>query len=219
MSTATQQQVADPDEERLKEARDRIRNEFGAAVALKASRAFVAQHAMARNIAFETVSPAVRVPTVLELSPDPENEVLVEFPPAVAQTAHDAARRVLELFGEEGAEHSARTLLRRHRIEKRRNSFFLTARPVIDSLSRASGGPLGALSEHVTLQTVQPQLVDSCWLNRSVRTAADPRTVAAVADDPSVTTIDVPRRLSKEISATAALVNAPAFRLTNNASG
>jgi serine protease AprX len=205
------------------EARERIRNEFGHTVAEKASEAFVALYGGVQGFAESglmgiSAGPA-RMPTVLELQQERPRVMAESIQPEALRQAQRAAAEVLRQLGEEDAELHARTALRRRAVERSRDAFLLQAGAVLDELGRAAGGPLGPLSETVTMRMPQAPIVEACWLNSTVRTAADARTVATVADDPRVTAIDVPRRLFKEIGATATLVGAPAFRATHNVAG
>jgi serine protease AprX len=206
------------------QARQRVRNEFGNTVAQKASEAFCELYGGDMGAGLESlgISPGVgpsRLPTVLELEQDAPPTAMESMGPDAMRQAQEAAAEVLRQLGEEHAALHARTALRRRTIERRRDTFLLEAGAVLDELGRASGGPLGPLSESVTLQAPPSQIVEACWLNGTVRTAADARTVATVADDPRIRFIDVPRRLFKEIGSTAALVGAPAFRAANGVSG
>ena len=141
------------------------------------------------------------MPTVLELRDEKPRVATEAIGSETLRNAQRAAVEVLRQIGEENAELHARTALRRRAIERSRDTFLLRAGGMLDELGRASGGPLGPLSEAVTLRSPNAQIVEACWLNSTVRTAADARTVAAVADDPQVTLIDVPRRLAREIGA------------------
>jgi serine protease AprX len=207
------------------EARNRIRDEFGSTVAQKASDAFVSLYAgsAASPFGFEamvgTASGATRVPTILELKPQTPIRGLESVSRTALANAQKATAEVLRLIGDERAELFALSALRRRSIEKARDTFLAECGGVLDELGKASGGPLGPLSEAVTLRTPAAQIVEACWLNDTVKTSADARTVAVVADDPRVEVIDVPRRLFREINVTVGLLGAPAFRTTRNVTG
>ena len=206
------------------EARQKIRNEFGTTVADKASDAFVAAYAAAAASPFGleatgVAGPAPRVPTILEMQTTAKPQGAESISRETARNAQKAATELFRQIGEENAHLLAVSALRRRNIERARDTFLLECGGVLDELARASGGPLGTLSESVTMRAPQTQVVEACWLNDTVRTGADPRTVAVVADDPRVQVIDVPRRLFKEIGATAPLVGAPAFRTAHNVTG
>ena len=203
------------------QARERVRNEFGSAVASKASEAFVAFYGgdLPANEALGAAAGPSRMPTVLEMHDEKPAATTESVGSEALRSAQRAAAEALKQIGTDKPELHARTAIRRRAIERSRDRFLLKAGSVLEELGRASGGPLGPLSETVTMRVPQAQLVEACWLNSTVRTMADARTVASVADHPDVKAIDLPRRLFKEIGGTAALVGAPTFRINHTVSG
>lgn len=208
------------------EWRNRVRNDFGNTVSQKASDAFVALYGAASESAFgvEAFNPGPgalgpRVPTILEMTARLPAKGIESLSKESRANAQKVTADLFRQVGEEHAELYAITALRRRSIEKARDEFLLECGGVLDELGKASGGPLGPLSEAVTMRAPQAQIVEACWLNNTVRTAADARTVAVVADDPRVEMIDVPRRLSEEIGASIGLLGVPAFRTNNKVTG
>jgi serine protease AprX len=207
------------------EARNKIRDEFGRTVAEKASEAFVDLYAAAAASPFAVEAkgsapgaPVPRVPTILEMQPRAPARGLGTISKDALAAAQSATAEVLRQIGEERAELFAISALRRRAVERSRDEFLLECGAVLDELGKVSSGASGAPSED-TMRMPQAPVVEACWLNDTIRTTADPRTVAAVADDPRVRVIDVPRLLFKEINATCALLGAPAFRKANAVTG
>ena len=60
---------------------------------------------------------------------------------------------------------------------------------------------------------------DVCWLNDSMRAVGAPKDCAAMAEDPSVTRIGIPRMLERELDVTGVTVGAAAFRLKTGFAG
>jgi len=202
------------------EARNRIRNQFGSAVAQKATDAFVAAHDEAlAGIGIEAGVPA-KSATVVEIRQDaPRYQVRAASRESIRALENASVAVLKEMDHYADVSGIGLATIRRHLVGLSRDAFFQQAGGIVDELAKASGGPLGPLNENVTLRALQPHLVETCWLNGTIRTAADPRTIAAVADDPRVQVIDVPRRLMKEINATASLVGAPGYRTAHGVSG
>jgi serine protease AprX len=71
----------------------------------------------------------------------------------------------------------------------------------------------------VASSTTPSAVTEICWLNRSMRTRVDPRSLAEVAADPQVDRVDLPRRLEAEIGTTARTVGATQYREEMNRSG
>ncbi len=58
----------------------------------------------------------------------------------------------------------------------------------------------------------QSYLTKVCWLNQTVRTIADPSSLAEIAADPQIKKFDIPRKLEGEINETGKVVFAPQYR-------
>jgi serine protease AprX len=65
----------------------------------------------------------------------------------------------------------------------------------------------------------RPPFTDVCWLNRTIRTRTDARSLAEVVADEKVARVDLPRRLEAEIFKTRDVVEARGFSSRNNESG
>lgn len=138
-----------------------------------------------------------------------------DFGPTVARKASDAfvmlhgrepfrATRAPATVLEWGGERPASG--RREDIRLLRAAFVLEAGPPLDALRAAA-----SFSRRSDIEGAPPFL-QACWLNRSVKTAADLRIIAEVADDPSITALDIPRPLRAELGTTARVVAAPEYR-------
>ena len=204
------------------EARARVRNRYGSAVARKATPRFVAMHGEAgAPAAPETARPG-RAGTVLEFRQPPHAAESAAAGLQQSDRWHDAVRAVARAI-DAGESHAAllraRAILRQGLIDDYKTRFSRECGAVLDELGRATGGPLGPLSRRVTESALQPRLVQTCWLNYTARAAAAPAAVASVADAPEVALIDVPRRLDRELSVSAVTIGAPAFRAGHGLTG
>jgi serine protease AprX len=99
-----------------------------------------------------------------------------------------------------------------------REDFHRTCGGVTDTLERVAGGRLRAGMEASGSGRPSP-ITHTCWLNRTVRTAADPITIAEVAADQAIRRIDVTRRIQADVTRGATTVGAPAFRQETGTSG
>lgn len=70
--------------------------------------------------------------------------------------------------------------------------------PVYDEIERVSTGALRTAGAAGGAPSVSSLLNQVCWLNHTVRTFAHPVALAEVAEDDTVATLDVPRRLQAE---------------------
>lgn len=104
-------------------------------------------------------------------------------------------------------------LLRHIKVVSTRDNFFKVAGPITDNIERGARGVMRAGVEALTASS-QPRsaVTQVCWLNRTVRSWADPRALAEVVADDSVERVDLPRRLTPEISLSGSTVGAPQFR-------
>jgi serine protease AprX len=113
---------------------------------------------------------------------------------------------------------SAVRLLRHVKIMSVRDNFFKTAGAITDGLERGARGFLRA-----GLEATDPQrraaVTQVCWLNRTVRSWADPRVLSEVISDDSIERVDLTRRLQPEINISAGTVGAPQFRKKSKGTG
>lgn len=171
----------------IRDARARVEHSFGRALARKASDAFVLLHGSeATGIRRRGASAreARAFATVVECRPGevPVQRRSAAEPPGVAQS------------------------LRMTKAVQLRDSFLRDALPVLGALGNVdvrAGGP--------TTAPIGPR-TQVCWLNRAVRTGADPRALSEIADAAEVSRFDLPGELVRELDATSRVVRAPAYR-------
>jgi serine protease AprX len=218
--------MADESMDVLREVRGTVQNRYGRDLAAKATDAFL--RALTRPIlpggvavleAFEAVTgPTSAPPAVIEFTPRPE---ALDRARGMAEEARgtpvwsdvrDALGEVRRSWPE--LRLGTERLLRQARIASLRDDFYRAVRPVADQLERTSGGLLSpGLEVAAAARTVAPLTVTQvCWLNRTVRTLADPRALAEVAANDEVASFDVPRRLEPDLGVPNLAVGAQELR-------
>lgn len=224
------------DQDIVKDARARVANLLGQTVAEKASEAFClafGQPVMAMAAGFESVAESPRAQSVvLELTPQPE--ISAEVNRAIeavrasrgwssvlnalrnAQITATTSGVVTEVMESGRSEPDvlpvyAAQLLRHAKIMSVRDNFLKIAGPITDEIERGGSGFARGFAEAAAPQP-SASLTQVCWLNRTLRSRADPRTLAEIAVDDSVERIDLPRRLQREVNVSARTVGAPQFR-------
>lgn len=201
----------------LHDCRNRIRNDFGSTVEQKCSDAFALHHGR-RRPSGTSPTPARRGATIIELEPSAPRSIATRASRETLMRARRAFADLLRESGEPYPELAAASAVRRHDVERSRQGFFDAARDLIEALERASRGD-SPQEYSVDEREVPLRTVEGCWLNASIRTPAAALTRAAVQEDRRVKRIDVPRRLRREINATAGVVGAPAYRTSHDVSG
>lgn len=106
----------------------------------------------------------------------------------------------------------AARLLRHVKVVSLRDNFFKITGPITDNIERGARGFMRAGVEALTAAQPRSSVTQVCWLNRTVRSWADPRALAEVASDESVERVDLPKRLTPEINVGAGTVGGPQFR-------
>jgi serine protease AprX len=227
----------------VKNARDRVSNALGEKLASKASDAFCLAFGQpspafaALEGAGET---AIQSSVVLEFASQPKVSAAINaavdevrksdawkrFRIALQKTDLPAvtAGVVTEVMESGRSEpellpvHAAR-LLRHVKVVSLRDNFFKVTGPITDTIEKtARGFSLPGVETLVSPQG-RSSITDVCWLNRTVRSWADPRTLAEVVADDSVERVDLPRRLEPEINVSGGTVGAPQFRQQFNNTG
>jgi serine protease AprX len=114
---------------------------------------------------------------------------------------------------------NAARLLRYLKVVSLRDNFFKISAPITQTIeSSPLKSVVPGLETAVATRGPSP-ITQVCWLNRSVRSWADPRALAEVAADDSIERIDLPRRLEPEINVSSGTAGAPQFRKRFNRSG
>jgi serine protease AprX len=214
------------DQQSIVEARTRVRNQFGAEMASKASDAFCLAFGRDTPQLFAALEGGVAEAL-------PARAVIVEFVPQqerieeVRSAAEGVQRapawgRFQEALAEvQTPELRLQTakLLRQSTIEAVRDDFFKSSGLITTEIERSTRNLVRSGPETMTSPTTASAVTEVCWLNRSIRTRVDPRSLAEVVADQKVDRVDLPRRLEAEIRTTSNTVGAPQFREEKDRSG
>ncbi len=199
--------------------RKRIRDKLGVEFERKATDAFClaftpSVHKMAylaEAVSAPEAAPRAAILEFSEAAEAPQEESASPRPSASALTLDG---RLVEVFPRE-----VRALQRQERVVRQRARFLATVAAVHGHLEASAGGLLkgkGALLD----PTWRPgRVVETCWLNRTLRVWASGRALAEVASHPSVRSIDAPRRLRLDMDVTAKTVNVAVFRKAERVDG
>lgn len=209
------------DEELLKLARERVRQRFGAAMATKATPEFCVAFARVGMAAVAGTGPRISLEGVAgteTIDVDNPTSVVLEF----RRTQWEGTRSTERLAATGGALESApeeRVQSRESRIHRARDQFFRQVADVRSEIERGARnfhrpGPDTSLSPQLPAD-----IAELCWLNASVRTWTDPRSLAEVAGDPDVNRVDLPRRLSPEGVMIGAVSDVPEYRNRSGLTG
>ena len=110
-------------------------------------------------------------------------------------------------------------LLRQAAIESVRDDFYRAAGPISAEVERSTRNLLGPGPEAMASSAGPSSITEICWLNRSILTHVDPRSLAEVVADQKVERVDLPRLLEAEVRTTASTVGAPQYREKMNRTG
>jgi serine protease AprX len=214
------------DQTEVAESRNRVENQYGQELASKASDVFC--------LAFGRQTPQVFAAFEEGIAgAPPTSAIVVEFVPqqeriAEVRSAAEAGKsapawgRLRESLEEvRTPELSLQTgrLLRQAAIESVRDDFYKSAGPITAEVERSTRNLFRPGPEAMASSTTPSAVTEICWLNRSMRTRVDPRSLAEVVADPQVDRVDLPRRLEAEIGTTARTVGATQYRERMNRSG
>lgn len=225
------------DQDIIKSARARVENALGEKLASKASDAFClafGRPAPSFSVLEAVTASAAPPSVVLEFTP--QKQVAEEVNRAVeelresrawasvrnalkkAELASVTSGVVTEVMEAGRSEpeilpiHAAR-LLRHVKVLSLRDNFLKAAGPITSGIERGARGFIRAGVEAMAAAAAPRSAVTQvCWLNRTVRSWADPRALAEVVADDSVERVDLPRRLTPEINVSGGTVGAPPFR-------
>lgn len=220
----------------LKDARARLSNALGQNLANKASDAFCLAYgrpAAAPGIAMEAMTgPVVAPSVVLEFTARPDvseavNKAVEKVRRSKAWNEIRNALKKIEVSApgsgvitevmEAGRSEpeplpiQAARLLRHVKVVSLRDNFYKVTGPITDTIEKSAQGLFAAGAEAMSPATRAP-ITEVCWLNRTVRSWSDPRSLAEVAADDSIERVDLPRRLEPDISTSAKTAGAPQFR-------
>lgn len=215
------------DHEMIEHARGIVRQQFGSDLAEKATPEFLRSFTRSvprsanRGIrAFGLEAMAASVPaapaSVVEFA-RPELDQRLLSPSALDEASRGALRDVVESVGPEVARIDPTVVVRDAAVRTLREAFYRQSGAVTDELERAGGASLRGLES--TGSGGPSPITHTCWLNGTVRTSADPASLANVAGDPAVDRVDVPRRLEAEVTGTSEVVGVKAFRGSSSVTG
>ncbi|MBV8199816.1 MAG: S8 family serine peptidase, partial [Acidobacteria bacterium] len=147
---------------------------------------------------------------IVELAPPEQWATEVEA--AGRQRRRELSPELQQLSSAAGASDSS--VLRRLRASRLREAFYRAAAPLRESLGRVA-----ATREYDPPGTARP-ITELCWLNSSLRTAANLSALADVADDPKVERFGLPRMLKPEAATRPEdLLRAAAYRKREHLTG
>jgi serine protease AprX len=208
------------------ETRKRLENQYGTELASKASDVFCLAFGRQTPQVFAAFEEAVT-------EAPPTSAIVVECVPhqQILDRARNAAEEVkrapawgrLQESLEEVRTPELRLqtgrLLRQAAIESVRDDFYKTAGPITAEVERSARNLFRASSEAVVSSTTPSPVTDVCWLNRTIFSRVDPRSLAEVAADPQINRVDLPRLLEAEVGVTSRTVGATQFREARSRSG
>jgi serine protease AprX len=114
---------------------------------------------------------------------------------------------------------SGARLLRHVKVLSIRDNFLKISGPITDEIERGSRPFLRAGPETVRVPQRPSSITQLCWLNQTVRSFVHPRSLTEVVSDPSISKVDLARRLEAEINVTGGTVGTVAFRKKFNLTG
>jgi len=212
-------------------ARARISNTLGQKLAAKATDAFCLVHGQPQ-VAYEPLSQtpssvvlefadqshvsAAIVDAVegIRKSPAWDNVRQLLKQTQVSTKTSGAVTEVMERGGSEPdllAPHAAR-LLRYLKVVSLRDNFHKISAPITQTIESSPLRSAFAVAETLAGERGPSPITQVCWLNRTVRSWGDPRSLAEVAADDSIERIDLPHRVEPEINISGGTVGAPGFR-------
>lgn len=183
-------------ESEIAKCRRNVANRYGKVFAAKASDRLCQALDTVSAFAAEAFAPQPR-PTILE------------FTVARAKPA-EATSRASMLAGTTEAVSTA--LLRTAQRHLLRDYFHKQVAYMVNHLERRAQPVFPAGPEAVVSPTTPSSVAEVCWLNGTMRTYLDPRSLREIADENTLQQFDLPRMLRSDIDTTAGRVGAPQFR-------
>jgi len=204
------------DKELLKKAKKWLKDQYGEAFAKKATDDFciraISDNALPAAGAFAESLGASSPQT-------PPPGVIMELKPQTVQKQADlpkstAVNKKINAFletlkADEEVSINLQQVLRQQKMKTHREKIIKSIHPMNAflerNIERAFAQGTGSLRQ-------QPYLTKICWLNQTVRTIADKRSLAEIASDPQIAKFDVPKKLDREINETGKTVFATQYR-------
>lgn len=114
----------------------------------------------------------------------------------------------------------AANLLRHLQLSSARDNFLKVSGAITDVVERGAARFGGLRSGALGVSAFgRAPITEVCWLNRTVRSWADPRVLAEVATDQSIERFDLPQLLEPELDVTTKTVGAAQYRKNHKVSG
>lgn len=206
------------DKELLKKAKKLIKDQYGEAFAKKATDEFCLHNmgAYAIPVARSFGAESLSAPSTSET---PHSGVIMEFkeetvPKKTGQKESFKVSKIIAEFldalkGEEKLTFDLQQFLRQQMTQAFREKIIKSIQPLNAFLERNIER---AFAHGTRSLQQQPYLTKVCWLNQTMRTIADPGSLAEIAGDPQITKLDVPRKITREINDTGNTLFAPQYR-------
>lgn len=211
----------DPGE--VAEGRRRVRDQYGEELASKASdvfcMAFGRESAPAFGLESVSAAGAPAGPIVMECAPyqDKLEQVRGVAAEVKRSAAWEAVRGSLEEARRPGIRLHTGRMLRQAAVDAVREDFYRSVGRITAEVERSDRNLTGVTPE--AAQSAPAGTTEVCWLNRSILTRVDPRSLAEVAADPQIERLDLPRALEAELRITTDTVGAARYRARTGRSG
>ncbi|MEO6733624.1 MAG: S8 family serine peptidase [Ferruginibacter sp.] len=197
----------------LKAARKSLKNQFGEAFGAKATDAFVRKYFLQNQhetaVLREATPSVVQNSIILEFDGSQANEVKREA--NFESTARDS--RIHEVIASipEPTKHvkaAFNQLLKTSKIKSYKEKSLMNAQSINDIVEKRIGESFIHKAKSIS---DQPYVTQYCWLNQSLKALTDPISIAEAIQDHKVTSVDIPRKLVKEINKTVPGIFASQF--------
>lgn len=212
---------------RIKQARRKVENLYGAELAKKASDKFCLSFgddakASGESATAETFGSNQNAPVILELTGDSFLKNKIEESAKKIRHHQEWTRlqkNVEKLAAESGdfMFHAAQ-FLRYAKIKAIRDNFYQSAGHICDEMERNVGNgnqPASEMSSPLEIRAA----TEICWLNQTVRAKVGAQLLSEIAGDKTISLIDLPRRLEADILTTGQTVGATSYRKKFNIKG
>jgi serine protease AprX len=187
----------------MKAARQSLRDQYGEAFEKKATDAFVKKFFMQQTESF--VMPEVGAGTgqsnlILEFDDAQANEVKAESSVDSADV-DSRIRDVISSIPEPNRQAKAelKQLIRNSKVKNYKEKCLMKMQPISDFLEKKIQD---SYANKAAAVHDQPYITQYCWLNQSMKALTDLAAMAEPIQDHKITSIDIPRRIVREIKQT-----------------
>lgn len=201
----------------LTEARKRVENLYGAALAKKATDQLLLNLGGTQESFAESTQ--TMPPVVLEFTRRSGKKTTIEERAQLLRQNEEWSRLQSTLENLNTIDQrfllQSSQLLRQAQIKALRDDFYQTAAVICNEIES---------QEKINASIIEnkPGLIArtaKCWLNRSVKSVIEPELIAEIAEDQKISQIDLPRPLEAEIFISTGTIGVPAFRLQTKMTG